>query len=65
MDAKNQTVGTESPQDTAPLLPKRCIPWLGWIALAQFVVTVIIFSAVLAPHARAADLSQPVTLVAC
>jgi putative transcriptional regulator len=64
MDAKNQTVGTESPQDTAPLLPKRYIPWLGLIALAQFVVTVAISSAVLAPHARAADLSKPVTLVA-
>jgi hypothetical protein len=54
MEHSNQTASEQLSDDletTSAGLPKRYIPWIPLIALAQLLVTIAIFSGVIAPYA--------------
>jgi hypothetical protein len=48
-DQANSEQLSDEPQSTSPL-PNRYIPWLALLGLVQFLVTIAIFSAVMAPY---------------
>ncbi|HEY0338446.1 MAG TPA: hypothetical protein VGC70_13975 [Burkholderiales bacterium] len=53
MEQRNQAHSeqlSDELQSTSFALPKRYIPWLALLGLAQFLVTIAIFSAVIAPY---------------
>jgi hypothetical protein len=54
MEQSNQTVSEQLSNEletTSTGLPKRYIPWIPLIALVQVLVTIAIFSGVVAPYA--------------
>ncbi|MEN3354173.1 MAG: hypothetical protein V7640_2331 [Betaproteobacteria bacterium] len=49
-DQANTDQLSDELQSTSSPLPKRYIPWLALLGLAQFLVTIAIFSEVIAPY---------------